>query len=401
MSINLRNWPNSKAPVCANAAYVRPRRLARVRVGFAGAGAISEHHLAVLGGQPGVEIAAICDLDEARARGVAERVGARAFTDWEEMLAADVLDALFVCTPPAHHAAPAIAALARRLAVYLEKPLARSRADGEAIVEAWERSGAVCAIGYQWRSLDVLDELRAILGNAKPGLLVSRSFGPTEGARRDLERAATWFADPAASGGLLFELASHDIDLQIALAGPVESVQARASSGLLALAGGRSSALDDAVSVLLSFTSGGYRLVPRRVDHRAGPAALRPRRAERRRRAAAGPRPRLRVARTRSRRRGLHDRDRPPTRLVGHPFPRRRAQRRSGRRALQPRGCARHAAHPARVRAGDRERRARRRLTPFLRASRGSAAGRRWRPSPRSRTCRWSVRSRGRRPWWR
>ena len=227
-----------------------------MRVGFAGAGAISEHHLAVLGGQPGVEIAAICDLDEARARGVAERLGARAFTDWEEMLAADVLDALFVCTPPAHHAAPAIAALARRLAVYLEKPLARSHADGEAIVEAWERSGAVCAIGYQWRSLDVLDELRAILGNAKPGLLVSRSFGPTEGARRDLERAATWFADPAASGGLLFELASHDIDLQITLAGPVESVQARASSGLLALAGGRSSALDDAVSVLLSFTSG-------------------------------------------------------------------------------------------------------------------------------------------------
>jgi myo-inositol 2-dehydrogenase/D-chiro-inositol 1-dehydrogenase len=173
------------------------------------------------------------------------------------MLAADVLDALFVCTPPAHHAAPAIAALDRGLAVYLEKPLARSDADGDAIVGAWERSGAVCAIGYQWRSLDVLDELRAVLGDARPGLCVSRSFGPTEGARRDLEHGAAWFADPAASGGLLFELASHDIDLQIALAGPVESVQARASSGLLALAGRRSSALDDAISVLLAFRSGG------------------------------------------------------------------------------------------------------------------------------------------------
>jgi len=179
------------------------------------------------------------------------------FTDWEEMLAADLLDALFVCTPPAHHAAPALAALDRGLPVYLEKPLARSLADGEAIVAAWERSGAVCAVGYQWRSLDVLAELRAALGGAAAGLLVSRSFGPTEGARRDLEGGAAWFADPRASGGLLFELASHDIDLQIALAGPVESVQACAGRGLLALAGHEHRALDDTITVLLRFVSGG------------------------------------------------------------------------------------------------------------------------------------------------
>lgn len=228
-----------------------------MRVGFAGAGAISEHHLAVLAGRDGVEITAICDLDEARARGLAERSHARVFTDWEEMLAGGVLDALFVCTPPAHHAAPALAALGRGLPVYLEKPLARTVADGETIVAAWERSGAVCAVGYQWRSLDVLAELRAALGGAQPGLLVSRSFGPTEGARRDLEGRAAWFADPEASGGLLFELASHDIDLQIALAGPVESVQACAGSGLLALSGHSPRALDDAIAVLLSFANGG------------------------------------------------------------------------------------------------------------------------------------------------
>jgi predicted dehydrogenase len=228
-----------------------------VRVGFVGAGAVSEHHLAVLSEHPDVGVTAICDVDEARAGVVAERCGARAFSDWQKMLAADAMDALFVCTPPAHHAAPAIAALGRALPVYLEKPLARARADGEAIVEAWRQSGAVCAVGYQWRSLDVLDELRSLLRGAQPGLLVSRSFGPTEGARRDLEQPASWFADPAASGGLLFELASHDIDLQIALAGPVESVQTSAGSGLLALAGRAPNPLDDAIAVLLRFAGGG------------------------------------------------------------------------------------------------------------------------------------------------
>ena len=228
-----------------------------MRIGFVGAGAITEHHLAVLSSHPEVDVAAICDIDATRAGHVAERSGARAFTDWEEMLAADAVDAVFVCTPPAHHAAPAIAAFERGLPVYLEKPLARGRADGEAIVSAWRQGGAVCTVGYQWRSLDVLEELRSLLRGEQPGLLVSRSFGPTEGARRDLERAASWFADPAASGGLLFELASHDIDLQIALAGPVESVHASAGSGLLALAGRPPSPLDDAVTVLLRFEGGG------------------------------------------------------------------------------------------------------------------------------------------------
>ena len=104
------------------------------------------------------------------------------------MLAADVLDALFVCTLrriTRHRRSRRSPAASRST---LRSRSRAADADGEAIVEAWERSGAVCAIGYQWRSLDVLDELRAILGDAKPGLLVSRSFGPTEGARRDLER---------------------------------------------------------------------------------------------------------------------------------------------------------------------------------------------------------------------
>jgi predicted dehydrogenase len=81
---------------------------ARVKIGFVGAGAITEHHLGNLGEQPDVEVAAVCDIDGERAQAVAERAGASAFTRWEEMLAAGGLDALFVCTPPMHHAAPAV-----------------------------------------------------------------------------------------------------------------------------------------------------------------------------------------------------------------------------------------------------------------------------------------------------
>jgi len=182
--------------------------------------------------------------------------GAKAYDDWEEMLAAEALDAVFVCTPPAAHLGPSAAALERGIPVYLEKPLARSAADGGAIVEAWRASGVVCAVGYQWRSLDVLDGVRAELAGAAPGLVVSRGLGPAQRGR-----TGTWFEDARASGGVLFELASHYIELQRAVAGTVVEVQAASAGGLLATAAAGAPDMDDAVAVVMRFAGGGLGMV--------------------------------------------------------------------------------------------------------------------------------------------
>ena len=228
-----------------------------MRVAFVGAGAIARTHIALLAGPDGHEVVAVCDPIVDRAQAASR--GARPYAEWEAMLDAERPDAVFVCSPPGGHAAPVLGALARRIPAYVEKPLARTLADGLAMVAAWEAAGCVCAVGYQWRSLDVVSAARAALAGAHPGLLVSRSFGPTEPARADLGAAAagSWFADPRQSGGILFELASHDIDLQLALAGRVDSVQASAAAGRLALAGREAGGLHDTVSVLLRFSGGG------------------------------------------------------------------------------------------------------------------------------------------------
>lgn len=237
-----------------------------MRVGFIGAGAITQRHLRLLARRSDVEVAAICDLDTERAQATATALEARAYAHWRAMLDEEALDGLFVCTPPESHAAPAVEALGRGVAVYVEKPLARTLPDGMEIVAAWEKSEAVCAVGYQWRSLDLLDDLRAALRGAAPGMLVSRSIGPTENTRRDLAHAESgssesWFVDPRRSGGILFELGSHDIDLQLALAGPIQSVQAAAGTGLLALASAASTDLDDAVAAILRFAGGGLGVI--------------------------------------------------------------------------------------------------------------------------------------------
>jgi predicted dehydrogenase len=231
-----------------------------VRIGLVGAGAIAARHISVLATIPEVEIAGVCDRDLARANRLAETAGAPVFDSWTSMLDAAALDAVFVCTPPGAHAAVAAAVLERGTAAYVEKPLARTAEDGRTIVGAWQSSGAVCAVGYQWRSLDLLQQIRTLLGEAPPGMLVSRSIAATERARGDRAQAAaaggSWFVDPVQSGGILFELGSHDIDLQTAIAGPATSVQAVAGSGLLALSGVPESPLHDAVAVVIRFATG-------------------------------------------------------------------------------------------------------------------------------------------------
>jgi predicted dehydrogenase len=143
-----------------------------------------------------------------------------------------------------------VAVLDAGLPLYLEKPIARSLADAAEIVAAAARSTAVCTVGYQWRAIDVLGELRRALAGQPVGCLVGQSVGGTQ--------SRPWFLDQAASGGNLLERGSHHIDLARALAGEVVAVQAAGSAVRLAPRPGNATGdIDDAVTVMLHFSSGG------------------------------------------------------------------------------------------------------------------------------------------------
>ncbi len=222
-----------------------------MRAGIVGAGWIGQRHAEALAGRDDVTVAAICDLDAARAAEAAAVTGARVFSDWREMLDRAELDALWICTPPRTHADPAVAALDGGLALYLEKPIARSAQDAARIVAAAERSNAVCAVGYQWRAVEVLADLGSALAGRTIGCLVGQSVGGTQ--------SRPWFLNQADSGGNLLERGSHHIDLARALAGEVVAVQAAQSAVRLAPRqdGAAAGDIADAVTVLLHFSSGG------------------------------------------------------------------------------------------------------------------------------------------------
>jgi predicted dehydrogenase len=163
------------------------------------------------------------------------------------MLERERLDLLWVCTPPLHHRGPAVEALARGIHVYLEKPIARTLEDAEAIVEAAGAAAGVCAVGYQWHASELLDRTREALSGEPVGMLVGRNYGPVA--------CRPWFVDQELGGGQILERGSHHIDLQRAIAGEIEAVEAFAGSARLALPD-TDSTIDDAIALVLHFRAG-------------------------------------------------------------------------------------------------------------------------------------------------
>jgi myo-inositol 2-dehydrogenase/D-chiro-inositol 1-dehydrogenase len=217
-----------------------------VRIGVIGAGWIAEEHVAVLGHLDGVELAAVCDIDEARARELAG--GASAYADWRELIEREAPDAVFVCTPPLLHREMTVEALGQGIHVYLEKPIARGLEDARAILDAAAASDAVCAVGHQWRGVEVLDDLREALDGQEVGLLIGIGTGPT--------KSRPWFLSRSEGGGNLLERASHGIDLQRAVGGEVVAVQATAAVTPLAQSAGARGDIEDAAAIALRFRSG-------------------------------------------------------------------------------------------------------------------------------------------------
>jgi myo-inositol 2-dehydrogenase / D-chiro-inositol 1-dehydrogenase len=219
-----------------------------VQVGIVGAGWIAQEHRRVLDSVAEAEVVAVCDIDRERAEILASGTSARIYLDWRDLLDREDLGALVVCTPPRSHREPATAALGHGLPVYLEKPIARTPEDAAEIVAAAERTGTVCAVGYQWHALDLLDDLPGLLVGQQIGLLVGTSIGPTQ--------SRPWFVDMRAGGGNLLERGSHHLDLARAVAGEVVAVQAAAGRVRLARSAGEVGDIDDALMIMLELASG-------------------------------------------------------------------------------------------------------------------------------------------------
>ena len=182
-----------------------------LRVGLLGCGRLgSEVMLPLLSARTDVQVTVLADADQAaRERAAARRPAARAEADWHAALGLPDLDAVVVTLPTALHAEVALAAIARGLAVYLEKPLASTLEQADAIREACRGRALSVAVGFNSRFHPLLMQMRQHVRDGHIGTprLLRSTFSVAE------RHEGSWRHHTTQGGGVLHDLASHHVDL--------------------------------------------------------------------------------------------------------------------------------------------------------------------------------------------
>lgn len=255
--------------VGAPAVGSRPAATATLRVGLVGCGAFARFSMTRYRTLPGVSITAVADIDPAAARRAAGELGAAARSPDDVLVAPDV-DLVYIATPPAVHFRQARAALEAGRHVLVEKPLATTVADAEALAALATRRGLVCVANLVERYNPLADAVAAVIRSRLLGDLVHGLF-VNEAADEGLA-PGHWFWDRAVSGGIFVEHGVHFFDLVAYWLGAGEVVAAARSVRPTARAtgDGDTRAVEEQVMCTCRYAAAGSERRPGRDSRHAG-----------------------------------------------------------------------------------------------------------------------------------
>jgi UDP-N-acetylglucosamine 3-dehydrogenase len=189
----------------------------QLRVGVIGCGSIAQHrHLPEYKMNAQVELVAVCDSNEQRAKEVAEKYGAKAYTSYEKLINSGLVDVVSVCTPNYLHAPISIAALNAGIHVLCEKPMATSREEAEAMIAAANESGKKLMIAHNQRFVPSHQRARQLIAKGEIGKIYSfrTAFGHGGPEGWSVEGKEGWFFQKEkAFVGAMGDLGVHKTDL--------------------------------------------------------------------------------------------------------------------------------------------------------------------------------------------
>lgn len=222
-----------------------------------GCGRIAKRHAELLGtGQiQGARLAAVCDIQGDRAEAFGARYGVPAFQSIDDMLARDDIDVVSILTPSGMHAEHAIAVAAARKHVVVEKPMALTLSDADAMIAACDANGVRLFVVKQNRFNVPVVKAREALDAGRFGKLVLGTVRVRWCRDQSYYDHDSWRGTWAQDGGVLSNQASHHVDMLSWFMGDVESVHAR---GITALA--KIEAEDTAVATI-KFRNGALGIV--------------------------------------------------------------------------------------------------------------------------------------------
>lgn len=204
----------------------------RIKIAVVGCGRISKNHFgSIEKHSDDFELVAVCDIDSEVLKTHAEKYNVPAYQNLEDLLKAEKLDVVALCTPSGVHPAQAVLAAKYKVHVVTEKPMATRWDDGLRMVKACDDAGVRLFVVKQNRHNTTLQLLKRAVQEKRFGkihMVHINVFWTRPQSYYDQGNGwrGTWEFD----GGAFMNQASHYVDLLDWLIGPVEKVQAMTST---------------------------------------------------------------------------------------------------------------------------------------------------------------------------
>lgn len=204
-----------------------------INFAIVGCGHIAKKHIEAIQNIDKAQLVAICDTNQERLQEFSNAYGVRGFLSLDEMLnTVSLIDVVCICTPSGIHAPLAIKAANAKKHLIVEKPIALTIEDANAIIAACKGNNVKLAVVHPNRFRPAMQELKKVCGDGKFGKLSHVNATVRWNRNQAYYDQASWRGTKEMDGGVLMNQAIHNLDLLLWLIGPVEEVQAYTATRL-------------------------------------------------------------------------------------------------------------------------------------------------------------------------
>ena len=188
----------------------------KLKIGIIGAGWIAEAHIDMYRQMPDVDIVAVADLIPGKAQALCERYGVEGvhyYLSGHEMLEAEDLDAVSVCTYNTQHAPCAIDALEHGCHVLLEKPFTVTLDEAVEVMKAEKKSGKILSLGFQPRMAVNMQMIKKIVDSGELGKVYYLQAGGGRRSGIPTPYGTTFIEKETGGIGAIGDIGTYSLDM--------------------------------------------------------------------------------------------------------------------------------------------------------------------------------------------
>lgn len=210
---------------------IKPITDRKIRIAIVGCGRISKNHFASIKEHAdNLALVAICEIDQDVRKQHEEQYQVKGYSELEEMLGAEDIDLIAICTPSGTHCEQVVTAANHGVHIMTEKPMATRWQDGQKMVRACDDAGVHLLVVKQNRRNTTLQLLKRVVDEKRFGRIHMVHLNVFWTRPQEYYDQAAWRGTWEFDGGAFMNQASHYVDLLDWLIGPIDKIQAMTST---------------------------------------------------------------------------------------------------------------------------------------------------------------------------